>query len=53
MPKKVKKKKAKKGVLRFFVFGISCIALSVFILMSFSKVWAQIYGKYQEKKDLY
>jgi len=52
MPKKVKKTKAKKGVLRFFVFGISCIALSVFILMSFSKVWAQIYGKYQEKKDL-
>lgn len=53
MPKKkIKKKKAKKGILRFFVFGISCITLSTLILMSFSRIWSQIYNKYQEKKEL-
>ena len=50
--KKVKKTKAKKGFLRFLVFGITCISLSIFILMSFSKLWTQIYNKYQEKKEL-
>lgn len=53
MPKKkIKKTKAKKGILRFFVFGITCITLSVLILMSFSKFWTQIYNKYNEKQEL-
>lgn len=53
MPKKkIKKKKARKSILRFFVFGVTCITLSVLILMSFSKLWSQIYNKYQEKKEL-
>lgn len=53
MPKKkIKKKKAKKGILRFLVFGVACLTLSILILMSFSKMWAQIYKKYQEKNNL-
>ena len=50
--KKVKKTKAKKRTLRFFVFGLTCIALSCGIIFSVSKLWTQIYGKYKEKQEL-
>lgn len=50
--KKASKKKAKKSVLRFFVFGILCIVLSFFIILSISKLWTQIYSKYKEKNEL-
>ena len=50
--KKVKKTKARKKTLRFFVFGITCIALSCTIVFSISKIWTQIYSKYKEKQEL-
>lgn len=52
MGKKVKVKKARKGVLRFFFFGLTCIAISCLIIFSVSKIWSQIYNKYIEKKNL-
>ncbi len=50
--RKVKKTKAKKSALRFFVFGLTCIALSCAVVLSVSKLWTQIYEKYREKKEL-
>lgn len=50
--KKVKKTKAKKKTLRFFVFGLACVAVSCTITLSISKIWTQIYAKYKEKKEL-
>lgn len=50
--KKIKKKKARKSAFRFLVFGITCIAISILILLSISKLWNEIYAKYKEKKDL-
>ncbi len=47
-----KKNKAKKGILRFFFFGLTCFAISCFIILSISKIWSQIYNKYVEKKEL-
>ena len=52
MAKKVKVKKAKKSVIRFFLFGLTCFMLSCFIILSISKIWSQIYTKYVEKKEL-
>ncbi len=52
MGKKVKVKKAKKGIIRFFLFGLTCFAISCFIIFSISKIWSQIYDKYVEKKEL-
>lgn len=49
---KSKKKKSKKTALRFFVFGLTCIALSGAVILSVSKLWTQIYEKYREKKEL-
>ena len=49
---KKKQKRAKKKALRFFVFGIACITLITIIILSFSKLWVQIYEKYKEKKEL-
>ena len=46
------KKKSKKKTLRFFVFGVSCIALICLLMYSFSKLWTQIYSKYKEKQEL-
>ena len=50
--KRVKKTKSKKSALRFFVFGLTCIALSCAIIYSVSKIWTQIYSKYKEKQEL-
>ncbi len=50
--KKKKVKKTKKGALRFFVFGLTCIALSCAIVFSVSKIWTQILSKYKEKQEL-
>ena len=44
--------KTKKSALRFFVFGLTCIALSGAVILSVSKLWTQIYEKYREKKEL-
>ena len=52
MSKKIKVKKAKKGILRFFLFGVTCFAISCLIVLSVSKIWLQIYNKYIEKKEL-
>lgn len=52
MVKKVKVKKAKKGILRFFFFGLTCFSISCLIIFSVSKIWSQIYNKYIEKKEL-
>lgn len=48
----MKKQKPKKNILRFFVFGSTCIVLSIFITMTISKLWTKIYSKYKEKKEL-
>ncbi|MDD6878809.1 MAG: septum formation initiator family protein [bacterium] len=50
--KKIKKQKAKKSLLRFLVFGVTCIVSSCFIILSISKLWTQIYSKYKEKIEL-
>ena len=52
MGKHKKAKKTKKGILRFFFFGLTCFAISCLIIFSVSKIWTQIYKKYNEKKDL-
>ena len=50
--KKIKKQKAKKSALRFLVFGVTCLAISFGITLTVSKLWSEIYLKYQEKKEL-
>ena len=50
--KKIKKQKAKKSALRFLFFGITCIVITITIILSISKIWTQIYAKYKEKKEL-
>ena len=47
-----KKQKTKKKALRFFVFGVSSMVLICLIMISFSKLWTEIYSKYKEKQDL-
>ena len=49
---KNKRKKSKKGALRFFVFGIACTGLISIILFTFTKLWGQIYDKSKEKQAL-
>lgn len=44
--------KAKKKTLRFLVFGIACILICTAILISLTKMWINIYGKYQEQDEL-
>lgn len=50
--KKIKKQKAKKSVLRFLVFGVACLAVCITITLTISKLWSEIYLKYNEKKEL-
>lgn len=50
--KKIKKQKAKKSILRFLVFGVACFVVCATITLTISKLWSEIYIKYQEKKDL-
>lgn len=50
MTKKVRK--AKKGTLRFLVFGVACISISATLLVSIAQVWVQIFNKYKEKETL-
>ena len=50
--KKIKKQKAKKSALRFLVFGVTCLAVSFAITLTVSKLWSEIYLKYQEKQEL-
>ena len=44
--------KAKKKTLRFLVFGIACILICTAVLISLTKMWINIYGKYQEQDEL-
>ena len=50
--KRTRSKKTKKGILRFFIFGLTCLSISCLIIFSVSKIWSQIYKKYTEKKEL-
>lgn len=50
--KKIKKQKAKKSALRFLVFGVTCLTVSITITLTISKLWSEIYLKYREKKEL-
>lgn len=47
-----KKKKTRKKAIRFLFFGITCITLVIFILVTLTNVWVDIYEKYKEKKQL-
>ena len=46
------KMKTKKKTLRFLVFGVGCISICAAILISLTKVWINIYEKYQEQDEL-
>ena len=50
--KRKKIKKAKKQSFRFLIFGLACCFIIGGILTSLTKVWVDIYNKYQEKKEL-
>jgi len=45
-------KKTKKQTFRFLIFGVACLFIIGGILTSLTKVWIEIYEKYQEKKQL-
>lgn len=46
------KAKAKKQAFRFLVFGVVCIFIITGLLTTITKVWINIYEKYQEKEEL-
>lgn len=39
-------------MLRFFVFGGTCLAIIAVVLTAITKVWVNIYAKYKEKSIL-
>lgn len=45
-------KRRKKAKRRFFLLGISSIAIIVGMTLSIGKYWIEIIDKYQEKKEL-
>lgn len=49
---KIKRKNNRKQTLRFFVFGLACILIITGVLVTLTKVWLEIYTKYQERQEL-
>lgn len=49
---KVIKRKAKKQAFRLLIFGSICLLIIGGIITTVTKVWVEIYAKYQEKENL-
>jgi len=50
--RKVKRRKPRKFTLRFLVFGVFSIVVISAVLGSLSKMWVNIFAKYNEKEKL-
>ena len=46
------RKKPKKQIFRFLIFGVACLFIIGGILTTLTKVWIDIYAKYKEKQEL-